>query len=712
MQARAAVLALGVTPVPARAGRARRARGDPRIRIVLERSGYEDLAGKRVAVIGAGNNGVESALLALRAQAASVELIVRSRVRWFAEREPHTPRGALRQRLYGIAYPVVGFGPPPINRFALHPDAFARLPHALRTRLNARLLRPGAAPWLRRHVDGVIPISEGVEVQQRRVAPRRARARPQRRHEPRGRRLHRRLRLRVQPRRPLGARARAARARRGADGWPVLDRAFRTSVPQLSLVGFPAEGRFGPLSRFVEGAEFAAQRVAQSLAGLARRLQQRGEEGVVALDHVLARERLRAPARARRAPSRVSSAGVGCPGGEHARRRRRRRAAARARRSRPGTTRSAMPPTLRREHRRGPTPSPRGSSTGRPSQSLISANASQSASCSATSSRLPSSVTRSPRPSASRRALDRRAVGAVAEDAQLPALAARPGERLEQRDQVLGRREARSAAEHEAVAGRAARRQHCRCVDAVVDHVQLAARRMRRACASCRSWLETHTIASLSGRDGALGVRIDGPAAPPRPENAQPCAVNTVRTPVRASGEAREHAGLRGVDLRDVGLQRAGQRAQLAHGGGVVVGMRIAHEVANVVERHAERGAGVGQRPAGPVRCDLDVVAVAEPGHERGGEGLRSARLGERHDARAGAGVTPRGCSTRRVRRPGGGASVAPASRARNSHSGSERSTIVRRSSLWAKGGWLAPNSQVTAARKPHSRTSSTSRGE
>ena len=51
------------------------------------------------------------------------------------------------------------------------------------------------------------------------------------------------------------------------DGWPVLDRAFRTSVPQLSLVGFPAEGRFGPLSRFVEGAEFAAQRVAQSLAG-------------------------------------------------------------------------------------------------------------------------------------------------------------------------------------------------------------------------------------------------------------------------------------------------------------------------------------------------------------------------------------------------------------------------------------------------------------
>ena len=92
VQARAAVLALGVTPFP-RVPRHSPRSDDPRVRIVLERSGYDDLAGKRVAVIGAGNNGVESALLALRAEAASVELIVRSRVRWFAEREPHTPRG-------------------------------------------------------------------------------------------------------------------------------------------------------------------------------------------------------------------------------------------------------------------------------------------------------------------------------------------------------------------------------------------------------------------------------------------------------------------------------------------------------------------------------------------------------------------------------------------------------------------------------------------
>ena len=266
VQARNAVLALGVTPFP-RVPPVLGASGDPRIRIVLERTGYDDLAGKRVAVIGAGNNGVESALLAHRADAASVELLVRSRVRWFTEREPHAPRGPVRQRLYDLAYPVVGFGPPPINRFAIHPDAFARLPHAMRLRINQRLLRPGAAPWLREHVEGVIPITEGVEVQ-------RVESRPD----------DLVLTLSDGTTREVDACIVAcgfAFSRDGLtvlspelrvriaiqDGWPVLDRSFRTNVPQISLVGFPAEGRFGPLSRFVEGADFAAQRVAESLAG-------------------------------------------------------------------------------------------------------------------------------------------------------------------------------------------------------------------------------------------------------------------------------------------------------------------------------------------------------------------------------------------------------------------------------------------------------------
>jgi thioredoxin reductase len=266
LQARSAVLALGVTPFP-RVPPALEASGDPRIRIVLERKGYDDLAGKRVVVIGAGNNGVESALLAHRADAATVELLVRSRVRWFTEREPHAPRGPVRQRLYDLAYPVVGFGPPPINRFAIHPDAFARLPHSMRLRINQRLLRPGAAPWLREHVDGVIPIAEGVEVQ-------RVESRPDDLVLTLSDGTTREVDACIVAcgfafsREGLKVLAPDLRSRIAIqDGWPVLDRSFRTSVPQISLVGFPAEGRFGPLSRFVEGADFAAERVACSLAG-------------------------------------------------------------------------------------------------------------------------------------------------------------------------------------------------------------------------------------------------------------------------------------------------------------------------------------------------------------------------------------------------------------------------------------------------------------
>jgi hypothetical protein len=264
VQARSAVLALGVTPFP-RVPPVLAASGDPRIRIVLERSGYDDLRGRRVAVIGAGNNGVESALLAHRAGTASTELLVRSRVRRFSEREPHTPRGPVRRRIYDLAYPVVGFGPPPINRFAIHPDAFARLPQAARMRINARLLRPGAAPWLREHVEGVIPISESVEVV-------RVVSRPDELVLELSDGTSRAVDACIVAcgfafgRDGLTVLAPELRARIAVeDGWPVLDRSFRSSVPQISLVGFPAEGRFGPLSRFVEGSDFAARRVAESL---------------------------------------------------------------------------------------------------------------------------------------------------------------------------------------------------------------------------------------------------------------------------------------------------------------------------------------------------------------------------------------------------------------------------------------------------------------
>jgi hypothetical protein len=47
--------------------------------------------------------------------------------------------------------------------------------------------------------------------------------------------------------------------------WPVLDRSFRTTDPRVVFVGYPAEQRFGPVSRFVLGADFSARRVGRAL---------------------------------------------------------------------------------------------------------------------------------------------------------------------------------------------------------------------------------------------------------------------------------------------------------------------------------------------------------------------------------------------------------------------------------------------------------------
>jgi len=48
---------------------------------------------------------------------------------------------------------------------------------------------------------------------------------------------------------------------RRIDGYPQLDSGFQSSVPGLHFLGAPAAWSFGPLMRFVAGAEFASRRV-------------------------------------------------------------------------------------------------------------------------------------------------------------------------------------------------------------------------------------------------------------------------------------------------------------------------------------------------------------------------------------------------------------------------------------------------------------------
>ena len=263
--ARDVVVAVGVTPFPHAPPPFDAFIGDG-VSFAIDRQDYEAYRGRRVTVVGGGQGGLEAAALARRA-GAEVEIIIRSQLRWFTDREPYRPRGRLQQRLYRLAYPVVGYGPPPLNRLALHPDAFAALPEPARRAVARRILRAGGSPWVRGEIEGKVRVTEGTAVERlERVADG--------------------LRLTLSDGTPREAAAVVVSAgfRFGLDrlafltpavrnavavreGWPVLDRHFRSSDPHLLFVGFAAERRFGPIARFVNGSRFSAYRVAEGLGG-------------------------------------------------------------------------------------------------------------------------------------------------------------------------------------------------------------------------------------------------------------------------------------------------------------------------------------------------------------------------------------------------------------------------------------------------------------
>lgn len=257
--ARLVVVAVGVTPFPHAPPPFDAVMGDG-IGFAIERQDYEAYRGGRVVVVGGGQGGLEAAALARRA-GAEVELVIRSQLRWFTDREPYRPRGPLQQRIYRLAYPVVGYGPPPLNRLALNPDAFAALPPGARRSVARRILRAGGSPWVRDQVEGKVRVTEGVAVE---------------RVERRQGGIH--LQLSDGSAREADAVVVSAGFRFGLDrlgflsptvkaavglrdGWPVLDRYFRSTDPDLLFVGFAAERRFGPIARFVSGSRFSAHRV-------------------------------------------------------------------------------------------------------------------------------------------------------------------------------------------------------------------------------------------------------------------------------------------------------------------------------------------------------------------------------------------------------------------------------------------------------------------
>jgi cation diffusion facilitator CzcD-associated flavoprotein CzcO len=274
VHARSVVLAAGFLPFP----RIPEVFADLEWPQLLHSSDLHELSGffgKRIAVIGAGQSAIETAVL-LDDQGADVTLIVRApALAWNGRPAPLDRPLPVRLRS-----PHTGLGPGLRNKaWADAPGLFRRLSDDRRAEIVRTTLGPAGSWWLRDRFDrgftgeavfcGTVVASAKFDTD--RVVLELGAAAGADRVTGRLEVDHvvaatgydvdvRRLTVLQEPLRS------AVRGLRGRAGAPRLGPDFQTSVPGLHTVGLASAGMFGPAMRFVFGCGFTAKRVARSLA--------------------------------------------------------------------------------------------------------------------------------------------------------------------------------------------------------------------------------------------------------------------------------------------------------------------------------------------------------------------------------------------------------------------------------------------------------------
>jgi len=223
--------------------------------------------GRDVAIIGAGQSALEAAALLFEAGARPQLLVREDAIRW------QTRVSRERSLWRRVRSPIAGLGTGPKAWTLTHfPGAMHNLPDAWRTRFTQSHLPAEGAWWLRSRVEDRFPIHRGVAVVEAIEADGGAaltlRSTSKNGHEQQLRVDHvvagtgydidvERFSFIEQKLR--GAIARLKRS-------PRLNASFESSVPGLHFIGPASAMSFGPLFRFVVGAEYSAQVVSDRLA--------------------------------------------------------------------------------------------------------------------------------------------------------------------------------------------------------------------------------------------------------------------------------------------------------------------------------------------------------------------------------------------------------------------------------------------------------------
>ena len=218
-------------------------------------------AGKKVIIVGGGQSALESAAL-LHEGGATTEVLVRQPVVHWTWSKPwlHTCK-PVSKMLY--AWPDVG--PAGVSHIIAKPHLYRRFPRGVQDRWGVRAIRPAGAWWLRKRLADV-PITTGKFVQFISPNCKRVTLRLNDGSERSADHVLLATGYRVNLSRYEFLSANLKQRVEQVNGYPKLNVGFESSVAGLHFLGAPAAWSFGPLMRFVAGAEFAARSVASYIS--------------------------------------------------------------------------------------------------------------------------------------------------------------------------------------------------------------------------------------------------------------------------------------------------------------------------------------------------------------------------------------------------------------------------------------------------------------
>jgi cation diffusion facilitator CzcD-associated flavoprotein CzcO len=230
------------------------------------------LAGQDVTVIGGGSSAVDLAVLAHEAGATTSLVARRASLRFDTEPVPGP-----RTRWQRVRHPSTGLGPGWRSWLCENvPSTFRVLPSNARLVIIRRHLGPKSAWHMKARLEAGVTVHLGETVED--ATEEHGRVRLRLRDASGGLREHVTDRVvaatgyRPDVRRLTFVSDELRGSIRTHAGTPIVSRRFESSVAGLYFVGLPAVYSFGPLMRFMVGAEYAAPVLARRLARSARRV--------------------------------------------------------------------------------------------------------------------------------------------------------------------------------------------------------------------------------------------------------------------------------------------------------------------------------------------------------------------------------------------------------------------------------------------------------